>query len=76
MKRKEVQRKLDKVAGLLILLSFGLIVTLLVAGYCYGFRFKTGREVLVYFSASMVLAFITAYAVQLAKDYENEEGEE
>jgi hypothetical protein len=30
----------------------------------------------VYFSAAMVLAFVTAYAVQLAKDYENdEEGE-
>ena len=73
MKRNEVQKKLDKVAGLLILLSFGLIATLLIAGYCYGFRFKTGREVLVYFSAAMVLAFVTAYAVQLAKDYENEE---
>ena len=73
MKRDKVQRKLDVLAGCLILLSFGLIITLLVAGYCYGFRFKSGREVLVYFSAAMVLAFITAYAVQLAKDYENEE---
>lgn len=73
MRKQEVQNKLDKIAGCLILLCFGLIITLLVAGYCYGFRFKSGREVLIYFSAAMVLAFITAYAVQLAKDYENEE---
>lgn len=76
MKKQEVQNKLDKIAGCLILLCFGLIITLLIAGYYFDFRFKSGREVLVYFSASMVLAFITAYAVQVAKDYENdEEGE-
>ena len=73
MKRDKVQRKLDVLAGCLILLSFGLIITLLIAGYYFDFRFKTGREVLVYFSAAMVLAFVTAYAVQLAKDYENDE---
>lgn len=73
MRKQEVQKKLDKIAGCLILLCFGLIITLLIAGYYFDFRFKSGREVLIYFSAAMVLAFITAYAVQLAKDYENEE---
>ena len=73
MKKQEVQNKLDKIAGCLILLTFGIIITTFIAGYFYGFRFKSGREVAIYFSIGVVLAFVTAYAIQLAKDYENEE---
>lgn len=68
MKRNSLKNKIDTLAGLLILLNFIIIGALAVAGFLFGFRFSTGREVLLFAIPVIIIVAITATVLQISKE--------
>lgn len=68
MKRnKNLKDKIDRLAGMLILLNFIIIAALFVAGFAFGFRFATGREVLLFAIPVVIIVAITAMVMGLSE---------
>ena len=68
MKKQNLKNKIDRLAGMLILLNFIIIIGLYVAGFCFGFRFATGREVLLFALPVLTIVVITAIVLQISKE--------
>lgn len=66
--KKNLKNKIDRLAGMLILLNFIIIIGLCVAGFCFGFRFATGREVLLFAIPVVIIVAITATVLQISKE--------
>lgn len=66
--KKNLKNKIDTLAGLLILLNFIIIGALAVAGFLFGFRFATGREVLLFALPVLTIVVITAIVLQISKE--------
>ena len=66
--KRNLKNKIDTLAGLLILLNFIIIGALAVAGFLFGFRFNTGREVLLFALPMLTLVVITAIVLQISKE--------
>ena len=67
MKPKQ-KNKIDKLAGMLILLNFIIIGALAVAGFLFGFRFESGKEVLLSLIPLVIIVAITATVLQISKE--------
>ena len=65
--KQNLKNKIDKLAGLLILLNILIIGTLCVAGFAFGFRFATGREVLLFAIPVVIIVAITAMVMGLSE---------
>ena len=71
MKRnKNLKDKIDRLAGMLILLNFIIIAALNVAGFVFGFRFRSGREVLLFALPIILIVVITMIVLKLSKEGE------
>lgn len=68
--KKNLKNKIDTLAGLLILLNFIIIAVLNIAGFCFGFRFQTGREVLLFAIPVIIIVAITAIVMKLSREGE------
>lgn len=68
MKRNNLKNKIDTLAGLLILLNFIIIGALNIAGFCFGFRFRSGREVLLFALPIILIIVITMIVLKLSKE--------
>lgn len=68
MKKQNLKNKIDTLAGLLILLNFIIIGALYVAGFFFGFRFHTGREVLLFALPVLFIVIITMIVLKLSKE--------
>ena len=66
--KKNLKKQIDTLAGLLILLNFIIIGALAVAGFLFGFRFSTGREVLLFALPVLTIVVITAIVLQISKE--------
>lgn len=66
--KQNLKRKIDTLAGLLILLNFIIIGTLAIAGFVFGFRFETGREVLLFALPVITIVVITMIVLGLSKE--------
>lgn len=66
--KKNLKNKIDTLAGLLILLNFVIIGALYIAGFAFGFRFQTGREVLLFALPVLFIVIITMIVLKLSKE--------
>lgn len=66
--KQNLKNKIDKLAGMLILLNIIIIAALCVAGFIFGFRFSTGREVLLFAIPVIIIVAITATVLQISKE--------
>lgn len=66
--KKNLKNKIDTLAGLLILLNFVIIGALYIAGFWFGFRFATGREVLLFALPVILIVVITMIVLKLSKE--------
>lgn len=67
-RNKNLKDRIDRLAGMLILLNFIIIAALFVAGFWFGFRFKTGREVLLFAIPVVLIVVITMIVLKLSKE--------
>lgn len=68
MKRNSLKNKINRLAGMLILLNFIIIGALAVAGFLFGFRFESGKEVLLFLIPLVIIVAITATVLQISKE--------
>lgn len=68
MKKQNLKNKIDTLAGMLILLNFIIIGALAIAGFYFGFRFTTGKEVLLFAIPVLVIVIITMAVLKLSKE--------
>jgi hypothetical protein len=68
--KQNLKNKIDKLAGMLILLNFIIIGALAVAGFLFGFRFESGKEVLLFLIPLVIIVAITATVLQISKEGE------
>ena len=67
MKRNSLKNKIDRLAGMLILLNFIIIGTLAVAGFVFGFRFENVKEVLLFALPLIIIIAITVMVMGLSE---------
>lgn len=68
--KQNLKNKIDKLAGMLILLNFIIIGALAVAGFLFGFRFESGKEVLLFLIPLFIIVAITAAVLEISKEGE------
>ena len=66
--KQNLKNKIDKLAGILILLNFIIIGALAIAGFVFGFRFESGKEVLLFLIPLVIIVAITATVLQISKE--------
>lgn len=66
--KQNLKNKIDKLAGMLILLNFIIIGALAIAGFLFGFRFESGKEVLLFLIPLVIIVAITATVLQISKE--------
>ena len=66
--KKNLKNKIDTLAGMLILLNFIIIGALAVAGFLFGFRFESGKEVLLFLIPLFIIVAITAAVLEISKE--------
>ena len=68
MKKQNLKNKIDRLAGMLILLNFIIIGALAIAGFVFGFRFESGKEVLMFLIPLFIIVAITAAVLEISKE--------
>lgn len=66
--KRNLKNKIDRLAGMLILLNFIIIGTLAIAGFVFGFRFESGKEVLMFLIPLFIIVAITAAVLEISKE--------
>lgn len=67
MKKQNLKNKIDRLAGILILLNF-IIIGAPIAGFVFGFRFESGKEVLMFLIPLFIIVAITAAVLEISKE--------
>lgn len=68
--KQNLKNKIDELAGLLILLNILIIGTLCVAGFVFGFRMNTVKELLLVAIPLVIIVAITATVIGISKEGE------
>ena len=66
--KKNLKNKIDTLAGILILLNFIIIGALAVAGFLFGFRMNTVKELLLVAIPLVIIVAITATVIGISKE--------
>lgn len=69
MKRKpNLKDKIDRLAGMLILLNFIIIGALAVAGFVFGFRMNNVKELLLVVIPLVIIVAVTVTVIGISKE--------
>lgn len=68
MKKQSLKNKIDRLAGMLILLNFIIIGTLAVAGFVFGFRMNNIKELLLVVIPLFIIIAVTATVIGISKE--------
>ena len=68
MKKQNLKNKVDRLAGMLILLNFIIIGALCIAGFYFGFRMNTIKELLLVVIPLVIIVAVTVTVIGISKE--------
>ena len=66
--KQNLKNKIDKLAGMLILLNFIIIGALAVAGFVFGFRMNNVKELLLVVIPLVIIVAVTVTVIGISKE--------
>lgn len=68
--KQNLKNKIDRLAGMLILLNFIIIGALAIAGFVFGFRMNNIKELLLVVIPLIIIVAVTVTVIGISKEGE------